>query len=658
VFGATLRSQQSLAAGLVGAVVVWVAELIAGPGELRHYIADVGWTGFALGACVGTARAAFVPLVRERGAWVCIFLGAVAWLIGQLFRDLYDIAGINAAPPAPSDIGYLAAAAFFLVGCVALLAGHEQRFAIYALVLDVSAAVLTTLAGVALYVSDLFSPEVIHLPATIAVGLAYPVLYVAAAVVALSMFWGLPPQQTRRAHFALLVGVSLNAVGFVFWLPDFVHGSYLPGSALDSFWMLGILAIGIAGRQWAEDSRGSQAPFVATQAVQLSRMLLPGVVALVAAAILIASQLDRQTATDPLVAAAIALTIIVLGIRAGLGLYSNWRLGARERRRAAQFAALYDVGLATAGEISLDDLARLAVDNVVKLTQTDGAMIALADPDGGLTIGAINRSKMPELRDDLGGPLVGIALESVRTRDATVATEYATHPDSNPRLHGVVQSALSLPLVAHGELVGTMTLYSGRRRHWGSETQQMFRLYAAQAAIAISNARLLGESRRLASGDPLTGLMNRRVLVERLEAETAEARRHGDAFCVILCDVDGLKVVNDTAGHLVGDSVLRSVGRTLRTTARAEDVVARFGGDEFVLLLPRAAIDAARALVTRLSHELPEQTYMWGGMPHSLPRVSFGIAAFPDDGVLADQLIAKADERMYADKARARGRLS
>lgn len=454
------------------------------------------------------------------------------------------------------------------------------------------------------------------------------------------------------------MGVSLNAVGFVVWLPDFVHGSFLPGSVLDICWMLGILAVGIAGREWAEDSRGTQAPFVATQAVRFSRMLLAGVVALAAAAILIASQLDHQTATDPLVAAAIGLTIIVLAIRAGLALYSNWRLGLRERHRAAQFAALYDVGLATACEISLDDLARLAVDNVIRLTHTDGAMIALADPDGGLTIRAINRSKMPELRDDPGGPLVGIALECVRTREATVVIEYATHPDSNPRLHGVIESALALPLIAHGELVGTMTLYSGRRRHWGTETQRMFRLYAAQAAIAIANARLLGESRRLASGDPLTGLMNRRVLVERLEAETAEARRHGDAFCVILCDVDGLKAVNDTAGHLVGDSVLRSVGTTLRTTARAEDVVARFGGDEFVLLLPRTGMDAARTLVTRLSRELPEQTYMWGGMPHSLPRVSFGIAAFPDDGLLADQLIAKADERMYVDKARARGRLS
>src|SRR4029077_19803569 len=146
--------------------------------------------------------------------------------------------------------------------------------------------------------------------------------------------------------------------------------------------------IGIAGVQWAEEAGGHPVPFVPTEAVQVSRMVLPAVVAVAASTILIASQLDKQTATDPIVAAAIALTIVVLAIRAGLALYSNWRLGHRERRRAAQFAALYDVGLATAGEISLDELARLAVDNVTQLTQTDGAMISLAEPDGTLIIRA------------------------------------------------------------------------------------------------------------------------------------------------------------------------------------------------------------------------------------------------------------------------------
>src|SRR5207245_1931233 len=83
-----------------------------------------------------------------------------------------------------------------------------------------------------------------------------------------------------------------------------------------------------------------------------------------------------------------------------------------------------------------------------------------------------------------------------------------------------------------------------------------------------------------ARDDDLTGVLNRRSLMERLGAEVAEAARHGDIFGVVLCDVDGLKAVNDSAGHLIGNDVLKAVAQAMRESARAEDVIARFGGDE------------------------------------------------------------------------------
>ena len=174
------------------------------------------------------------------------------------------------------------------------------------------------------------------------------------------------------------------------------------------------------------------------------------------------------------------------------------------------------------------------------------------------------------------------------------------------------------------------------------------------AAVAITNARLLGESRRMASDDPLTGLLNRRLLVERLDAEVARSTRHGHAFCVVLCDIDGLKAVNDASGHLVGDEILRITAAGLREASRAADIVARFGGDEFVLLLPTTTGLQGQVLVARALTKLREATYTWGGRDLPLPRVSMGLATFPDDGLTADTLIAAADARMYADKARAR----
>ena len=120
--------------------------------------------------------------------------------------------------------------------------------------------------------------------------------------------------------------------------------------------------------------------------------------------------------------------------------------------------------------------------------------------------------------------------------------------------------------------------------------------------------------------------------------------------------MDGLKNVNDTAGHLAGNEVLTKVAHIMRESVRAEDVVARFGGDEFVLLLPRTGLLPAQALVSRIESRLREETYHWAGRDHPLPSVSFGIAWFPEDGRTDDALIAAADERMYEDKMRSRGR--
>jgi diguanylate cyclase (GGDEF)-like protein len=380
-------------------------------------------------------------------------------------------------------------------------------------------------------------------------------------------------------------------------------------------------------------------------------MALPAAVSIVTAVLIVVAE---NRTTEAIVIRAAAAIGFVLAVRTGLALYSNWRLGEMEGRRARQFESLYEVGLAAAGERSVEDLLKLVVEQATGLTRTDGAMLALADADGKMIIRALYKGSMLRLRDSMGEPLRGISLEALETRDLVVANRYADHKHSTPELHDLIKSALAIPLVAHGEVIGALAAYSAQPRRFSNDTRRLLRLYAAQTALAIANAELLAETHRLARDDDLTGVMNRRSLMERLESELRSATRHGDAFAVALCDVDGLKHVNDTAGHLAGNEVLVIVAHALRDTVRSEDVVARFGGDEFVILLPRTGALPAQQSVGRMSARLRDQTYHWAGVEHRVPRVSFGLAWFPEDGRTADALLAVADERMYLDKSRGR----
>ena len=639
---------------ILGAALVYTIEQAVPDMFWRCVLADFAWTAAGIGAIVGTGRAVRAARGDDRLVWLFFCAGSASWLLGQLMRDASDAAGLPLPSPLVIDLGFLVAAPLWTIGLVLQLRRHGQRLALYALALDIGAVVLTLTAAVTLFLTTSLAPHLSRDPQATAVAVLYPLVYVAATAAALSAVWGLPLFEPRGAVLSLFFGLGLNAFGFVLFLPENVQGTFVAGTPVDALWIVGLGAVGIAGAQWVEEREDGVNSRLSNAAIHLSRMVLPGLVAAACSFLLVFTDLREVPGRiADRIDGAVALTVILLAIRAGLALYVNWQLGERERRRAEELTALYDVGLATAGELSLDDLAALIAREATGLTGTDGAMVALAQ-DGNFVVRAVHNAPALGLRSSVGEDLRGVALETLRTRELAVAGDYSVHPDSNPLLHGVIASAIAAPLVAHGEIVGTLTAYASRRRAFSDETQRLVRLYAAQAAIAIANANLLAETRRLARDDDLTGLLNRRSLLERLETLIADASRHGETFGVVLCDLDGLKGVNDTAGHLVGNEVLRSVAYAMQQATRAEDVVARFGGDEFVILLPRTGSLPAQAIVGRIAAKLREVHYMWAGQPNRLPRASFGIAWFPQDGRDADALINTADGRMYEDKAGAR----
>lgn len=645
------RSTRAYLIGIVAALLLFVtAQLFQGE-PIAVALGDIAFTGFglaALGACI---FAAVVTPAPQRMGWRLLAAGSAGWTAGHIVNDADRLSlGLAAA----SDVLFLIAAPIYALAFVAFLFGHTRHLNGIALVFDACAVALVLFAALALFLPDLFAEGIAAGRFDTTIALSYPLLYAAATAAAISALWGLPHDRPRGAYVSLAAGMALNAVAITLWLPGYLRQGAGLSPLLEPVWMVGMLAIAGGAYLAVEDHERGRTSQLPRQAVHFLRLLLPAIVALAAAYVLVASQLDNATLTDPLVAVGVAATVVLIATRVGLALYWSYQLGERERRLAIQYQVLYDVGLDTANEHSVDDLVRLIVERATDLTRCDGSAVALDEPGQGFLWRALRKVSI-DLRDSIGEPLAGIGRAAVETREVIVVPEYRLHPYSTVRLHDVIASAMSAPLIVRGQLIGVLNVYSAMPRRFAGSTQRLFRLYAAQAAVAIANARLLAESRLLASHDSLTGVLNRRSLVERLELEVAEARRHGDAFCVLMCDLDGLKQVNDSAGHLVGDEVLRRVAQGIRDAGRTEDIVARFGGDEFVLLLPRTSLLQGQALGARLGTKLREITYVWGGRDQALPRVSIGIASFPDDGLTADTLIAAADARMYADKSRARG---
>jgi diguanylate cyclase (GGDEF)-like protein len=165
----------------------------------------------------------------------------------------------------------------------------------------------------------------------------------------------------------------------------------------------------------------------------------------------------------------------------------------------------------------------------------------------------------------------------------------------------------------------------------------------------LDNARLFEQVRLLAVTDPLTGLSNYRTLINVMETEMQRSRRTGRPFAILLLDLDGLKVINDQHGHLTGSRAICRLASVLRIHSRAMDTPARYGGDEFAVVLPEAGEEAAASVSRRICERLAKD----GELPHI--TVSVGAAVFPRDGETIDTLFDAADRALYGMKRRPDG---
>ncbi|HTT23909.1 MAG TPA: GGDEF domain-containing protein [Candidatus Sulfotelmatobacter sp.] len=181
--------------------------------------------------------------------------------------------------------------------------------------------------------------------------------------------------------------------------------------------------------------------------------------------------------------------------------------------------------------------------------------------------------------------------------------------------------------------------------------------FAAQVGLSVANIRLREALRAQSTKDPLTGLYNRRYLQEMLEREIRRATRAEQPLGILMLDLDPFKNFNDTYGHEAGDAVLREAGSFLVRSVRAEDFVCRYGGEEFVVVLPTADFRAAEARAERIRTKLRELVVMHNGRSLGLITASIGVAALPNHGTSEKDLLEAADAALYRAKREGRDRV-
>jgi diguanylate cyclase (GGDEF)-like protein len=212
-----------------------------------------------------------------------------------------------------------------------------------------------------------------------------------------------------------------------------------------------------------------------------------------------------------------------------------------------------------------------------------------------------------------------------------------------------IRSILCYPLQRRGETIGALEVFNKRQGRFTEEDHETIRMLINPFAVAMGTIRMFDSSERLTITDDLTKLYNYRYLRQYLDSEVKRCLRYKKKVSLLFIDVDGFKQINDTFGHLVGSSALAEMGSVLQRNLRDTDIIGRYGGDEFVVVLPETPLNGALVIAERIRKKVEDYEFVAHDLNIRL-TVSLGVANCPKHTLTADGLIKKADAAMYRAK--------
>ncbi len=345
----------------------------------------------------------------------------------------------------------------------------------------------------------------------------------------------------------------------------------------------------------------------------------------------------------------------------------NERVFVQLERAKVEQGKLYRAAEALNAATTEADVVDAGVKSAREITSVDFAAVTLYD----------EASKTHEVRAVSGGGAEGVVGQRFKNNAGLVSMALENkHPlpyrgEYDDKRQTVftrkvappaMPSIIVLPMLVHDKPLGTLVLGSRRRGAFNDAARSTLEVLASHVAVSLANARMMRRLEELATMDGLTGLLNKRAMLEVADQKIKAAKRFGRKLSVLVTDIDHFKKVNDTYGHDAGDVIIKGLGEILRRERRVTDAVARFGGEEFVVICEETDARGAMLLAERVREELGKTIFHApkagpDGQPVTI-RVtcSIGVATFPEAGSTWEEMFKAADEALYTSKRSGRNR--
>jgi len=319
------------------------------------------------------------------------------------------------------------------------------------------------------------------------------------------------------------------------------------------------------------------------------------------------------------------------------------------QEQGKELALINHLSAIATSSVNISDIFETFAQGLREVVDVDYAVIALIEGSQ-LRIGALSSQVNSARQVEETIPLEGTTTEWVTEhKESLYEDNLEQHRRFRTAEHYIregIRSIVHLPLVVKDDVIGTLIVGCHHPNAYSSRQIQILEHLALQIAMPIENSQLYAKAEHRARVDELTGLFNRRYFEERLKEEIARHSRYNDAFSLLMVDLDTFKDYNDMHGHPAGDRLLNQIGRIIRYAIRGTDQAFRYGGDEFIIILPQTTIDDAYMVAERVRESIAAEMKAKGAMV----TCSEGLANYPSDGTMYGELIGAADTALYYAK--------